>query len=488
MKRMATNRKLLAGVAKRDITTDREDVVVNDPLYAKALVLDDGDKQVVIVALDALAVGGIGDIKEDFLPKLRAGIASELGIPGSHVLVNSSHTHPQGRLLCEDDEQVARTLDAVKEAWSRRIEVTAGVGVGHENRLSVNRNLTMKDGKHWTIRYAHPCPPDEDVAAVGPIDDTIGIVRFDRADGSTHAVLYNFACHPLMGVPSRAVTANYPGFASALIEETLGGGAMALFLQGAAGDIVEEQFKDHGRARDAEPGGIRLGLSVLKALRGILTKDADLGVALERISLPRRTDIPDVMAALREEQAALLGSLRSTCLNLKTFVPLYVKYGLNPEYPSDYSYKYLQNEAIGNDELVRIDEENRRNLQKYADNIRVMERLTKIEEDLFALGEHQRLNEAAGFAPMETEVMGIRIGECVLITAPGEALVEIGFNVKRASPYEYTFMSAYTNGFVDYAAPVHHYAKGGYEVVECHLAPQWQHIYEAAAGRVISKL
>jgi hypothetical protein len=92
---------LRAGVAKSDITTDAEGIRINDPLYAKALALDDGKTKLAIIAMDVTAIGGIGEIKDDFLPKLRTRIESELGIPGPNVLVNASHTHPPGRLLCD---------------------------------------------------------------------------------------------------------------------------------------------------------------------------------------------------------------------------------------------------------------------------------------------------------------------------------------------------------------------------------------------------
>ena len=42
---------LRAGVAKSDITTNVEGVRINDPLYAKALVLDDGTTRLAIVAM-----------------------------------------------------------------------------------------------------------------------------------------------------------------------------------------------------------------------------------------------------------------------------------------------------------------------------------------------------------------------------------------------------------------------------------------------------
>ena len=68
---------LRAGVAKSDITTDAKDVAVNDPLYAKALVLDDGTTKLVIISMDAVAIGGICDVQDDFLPKLRSQIEKE---------------------------------------------------------------------------------------------------------------------------------------------------------------------------------------------------------------------------------------------------------------------------------------------------------------------------------------------------------------------------------------------------------------------------
>ena len=86
----------------------------------------------------------------------------------------------------------------------------------------MNRTLRLKNGQCWTVRHTNPCPPDEEVAGVGPIDPEIGILRIDRMDGRPLAVVYNFACHPLFGDPGGAVTANFPGVASQVIEENLG--------------------------------------------------------------------------------------------------------------------------------------------------------------------------------------------------------------------------------------------------------------------------
>ena len=84
--------ELLAGTAKVDIT-DRSAGLVNDPLYAKALVLKSESSTVVLVTIDAVAIGEIGRIGNEFLSTIRGQLEKELGIPAASVLINASHCH-----------------------------------------------------------------------------------------------------------------------------------------------------------------------------------------------------------------------------------------------------------------------------------------------------------------------------------------------------------------------------------------------------------
>ncbi len=481
-------RSLQAGVARRDITTDARDAIIHDRLYAKALVLKRDAITLVMLSLDAVAIGGIGDIKDDFLAKLHERIERELGIPACQVMVHATHTHPPGRLLCDDDAQVERTFDAVKCALKNLTPVVIGVGRGCDDRMIINRTLRLKDGKHWAIRQTNPCPPDEEVASLGPIDPSIGVLRIDRIDGRPLAVVYNYACHPLVGVPGGHVTANYPGFASQVIEEQLGDGAMALFLQGAAGDITEVCYKDIGRPRDAQPIGQVLGLRVLQAWREIKAADATLNALQKTVEFPRRTDIPERLEGLQCEQEKLLASLRYTSLNIKTFLPLYLQYRLSPDCPLDYAYGYLHAEQIGSQALSAMDDENRTNLKKYLSNINAMEKLARIQDKIETLKRHQAINAASGEATVRAVIQGYKIGACVMLAAPVEVLAEVGLNVKRASSYPHTFVLGFTNGYLHYGPPAADYDKGGYEVTECLLGPQWQAIYERAAQDIIRRL
>ena len=278
----ATAAPLRAGVAKADIT-DRAAGPVNDPLYTKALVLTDGETTLAIVTVDAVSLGEIGYISNDYLPTVRQRIEQELGIPPSNVVINTSHCH--GVVRSDVDELTVR---AVTEAFRNMVPVTAGAGTGHEDRIMENRRLKLKSGKVVDVRRAYSLPPDDEVAEVGPVDPEIGLLRFDREDGRILAVLYTFSVHPIHGVPSLGNTADMIGFSSKVLEDSLDEGTMALFLQGTAGDINPIHYKHTDHALDAELLGNMLGLSTLRAVKKIRTREVGpLKVINEKLDLPR---------------------------------------------------------------------------------------------------------------------------------------------------------------------------------------------------------
>ena len=477
---------LLAGVAKVDIT-NVDAGPVNDPLYAKALVLKSGDTTAVLVTVDAVAIGEIGPIKNDYLPKVREGLKADLGIPPGSVLVNASHCHG---IVCSDVAE--RTIAAVKAAHRKLVPVTVGAGAGHEDRIMENRRLKLKSGKVADVRHAYALPPDEEVAEVGPVDPQIGILRLDRADapGGTLAVLYNFACHPIQGVPSGGNTADLIGFSSKVIEENLGPDSLALFFQGCGGDINPALYKDVENPRSGEPLGNLLGLSTLRDARKIECRpDNRLVVRSETLTLPRR-DQTERIAALEAEQRRLLASLQGTSLNFKTFVPLYVKYGVSGDFPSYSSHRYLQEQKLGREDLAKLDADNRRNMKAYLQNIQTMEELTRVQTNLALLRKHQASLIASGKRTVDVELTGLRVGEWTLTTFPGELTVQIGLNIKKQFPQSRTFVAGYTNGYIYYAPTAEQLQNPGSAQEDCDtiLAPEWQAIYEPKAVEILRGL
>ena len=476
---------LRAGVSKINITKDRPSGLVNDPLYVKALVVDDGKTKAVIITMDII------NISLTDLDKIRTGIQKELKINGNNVMINASHNHWVNDQLAED--YLDRTINAVKEAQRNMVPVKVGGGSGTENRITMNRRLILKNGKEWTVRRGTPEPEDEKVKEIAePFDPEIGVLRIDRRDGTPLAVLYSFAGHNYTGVPNRGTTAGFPGFASKIIEENLENGVVALFMQGAAGDITPILYKDVNAPKQDEMHGTLLGLSTLQAWRNISPKKtAGVSVIREELLLPARTDIKKHIEGLEAQRTVILEYFKGegcgahgagTKLNFKAFLPLYIKYMMSPQYPSDYSYRYMQEEKIGINDLEMMDADNKRDMEKYLNSIYKMEELIVTEANLGYLKKSNPQN------PIKAEIMGLKIGDFVLITFSGELFCEIGLNIKKKSPYEYTFVTGYTNGSVGYSPTRDAYNGDAYEVSLSKLAPEWQKIFENKALEILKKL
>ncbi len=473
--------EMLAGVAKIDIT-DRTGPV-NDPCFAKALVLKSGETTAVLITLDAVAVGGIGRIGNGFMASVRTGL-QELGIAPSSVVVNASHCHG---IVRGDLEPLV--IQAVKEALKNLVPVKAGSGSGSETRISENRRLKMKDGSMVDMRRAYSMPLDEAVASVGPIDPQVGVLRLDGDDGTPLAVLYQFACHPIMNPPSKGCSADYPGFASKVVEDATG--AMAFFVQGCGGDINPVRYKEVTRTADAEPLGTMLGAKVLVAARKIETKDDEvLQVSNATISLPRAADYEARIARIEEEQKKLIAALKPTNINFKSFLPLLLQHKLWPETPSHYSQSYLHDQALDRKGISQLDADNRVLVENYLGNIEIMERLTRLNANMALLKMHLKQTQEAAKPTLEVEVCGLRVGDFKLVTFPGEVTVQVGLNIKKAANDARAFVSGYTNGYIWYTPTVEQRLNSGYAQEDCDtlVAPEWQQIFETKALEVLRDL
>lgn len=473
---------LRAGLARIDIT-DRAAGPVHDPSYAKALVLQDGDTRLALVTVDAVAVGEIGRIGNGFLAAVRARLQQELGLPPEAVIVNASHCH--GVVRGDTAELV---VQAVREAAAGLVPVRAAAGVGHEDGISENRRLTLKDGTEADMRRAYALPRDAAVAAVGPIDPKIGLLRLDREDGRPLAVLYHFACHPIMNPPSKGSSADYPGVASRVIEENLG--AMAFFVQGCGGDLNPVRYKEVHLPQDAEPLGHRLGLSVLRGLKPLQSQAAGLKVRREVIALPRAADFEARIAAIEAEQKRLLAALRGTTLEFKAFLPLLLQQKLAPEFPSHHAQSYLHERARGRSDLERQDADNRAAVEAYLHNLGVLEQLTRLNANLALLKKHQAQTLAAGRATLDAEVCAVRIGDFKWVTFPGEVTVQVGLDIQKAAADPTAFVSGYTNGYIYYTATAAQRRNRGYAQEDCDVlvAPEWQQQFERKALELLRGL
>lgn len=474
--------QLLAGAARAGINT--VDAKVNDPLFAKVLLLKSEETTAAIVSLDYICMGGgIGELSDGFFEMLKTRVQA-MGI--DHLICGTTHTHTPGTMYVTDAsvaEGVCKALELAKEKLEPAL---VGFGKGRDESFLINRTLTLKDGTAWSIRQAHPCPPGEEIAALEEADDGIDILRVDRLDGSPLCVLFTFGCHPLLGYAHNRTTANYPGVAERIIEDQTG--AVAMLLQSSGGDVTEIGYKDYDRPKCCDGPGMTLGLAVLKALKDIRTEKVRcFETALRQVIFPRRTGTPQIREALLSRQRALAMELGNCPLDFKAFLPLYMKYLTDPEYPLDYAYAYLREEALGKRQLRDQDKINRGNLKKYLRNIRIMEELSKLATTLETLQWHEDHNAASGQTHIRGEVAGLRLGDALFVTAPVEPLSAVGRRIKSLTERQLFFVG-YANGYMHYGAPEDCYNNGGYETIECMLDSGWLTEYEGAVKEILEEL
>lgn len=237
--------KLRAGASRIEITppvgTDLTGFIarenpsdgVRDPLYVRALVLDDGDQQVALVSCDLLG------FDQKLVVDIRDRIAAATGIPAPRILLACTHTHggPATITLVDcgqiDPAYVKRLLPRIANAV---VEAQANL-----------RPATLALGSTASTTGVHNRRTPGDI-----IDPEVGLLRVDSANGRPIAVVVNYTCHPTsLDGTNRQITADYPGLVCSRIEEATG--AISLFLMGAIGDVGpitrgDETLKSIGNA------------------------------------------------------------------------------------------------------------------------------------------------------------------------------------------------------------------------------------------------
>jgi len=204
-----------------------------DPLYARVLVLEVGEKRLALVDLDYGRTFGPPAIE-----RLRASARQSSGI--SYVLVQATHTHAGPVIMDEyassapawESAAIEKIGKAIDDAHARAVEVRLGIGYG-ETYIGYNRRRLNPGGTvtmFWRNQTHVP---------TAPVDPTVSVLRVDTSDGNPLAVLVNYACHPVVfGPDNLQFSADFPGVMTKTVEQAFGPHPpLCFFLQGAPGDI-----------------------------------------------------------------------------------------------------------------------------------------------------------------------------------------------------------------------------------------------------------
>lgn len=64
----------------------------------------------------------------------------------------------------------------------------------------------------------------------------------------------------------------------------------------------------------------------------------------------------------------------------------------------------------------------------------------------------------------KTWLQGILLGEVALVGVPGEFFTTLGIQIKRRSPFRYTYVIGLANDYIDYIPDTKAFDLGGYQV------------------------
>jgi neutral ceramidase len=303
--------QLNGGTAKVDITPpigawlsgygsrNKPSEGILDPLYAKALVLDDGQGKIAIVSADLLWV----PLK--MTNEIRQQVQEKLGIPPQNVMICGTHTHFAPKIdriaknwpdaaAAQIDESYIQILkkkifDSIMLADKDSRQVSLSVGKGQISEIVYNRRTKKPDG---TVAMTFNLPPASPDLTFGPVDPELCLLRVDDPNGALVTAVVNYACHPVSGDPIRDkfyyISADYPAYTAQVVEQAEGGNC--IFLLGTAGNINPVRLdRTHPRMQT----GKALGGAVLRHLQFTQPRgDVKISALKQPVSLPLKKDLP----------------------------------------------------------------------------------------------------------------------------------------------------------------------------------------------------
>jgi len=185
-------------------------VGVHDPLTVRAIAVND-------TALAAIDVIGIDATMSERIRK-------RCVLPDDKVVLTAVHNHGgpvsmRARLgVSADEDYLAQLETACVDAIDR--------AVAHQQPASLH-----------ACHGGDPAFARNRRHAGGITDPTVPVLRIHDANGNMLAVLFSYACHPVvLGADNRLWTADYPHFARVALESAYPG-AMAMFVTGCCGDV-----------------------------------------------------------------------------------------------------------------------------------------------------------------------------------------------------------------------------------------------------------
>ncbi|MGB4741240.1 MAG: neutral/alkaline non-lysosomal ceramidase N-terminal domain-containing protein [Fuerstiella sp.] len=421
---------LKAGAAISNITPPLGELIVggwqpfpakhiHDELFARCLVLDDGNTRLAFVICDNVG------IPREVFDLAGSQIEEATGLLKTHVLMASTHTHSAttargpSKVIWQDeltDYQkfiASRISDGVQIAINNLEPAKIAWGTVDEPSEVFNRRwfvtdpnlLTNPFGETDKVRMNPPAGSASLLRPAGPTDPQVSFVSVQSTSGRPIALLANYSLHYVGGVPVGDVSADYFGYFAKKIEQKLDAGDqekpfVGILSNGTSGDVNNINFQ---------------------------TK------SVRREPYSKMQEVAEKVAAKVYEAHQQLNFTEHVTLAAETF-----ELPLNVRQPTPEMLEHLAAATASQP----VDAKRQSKEQIYA------ERLAKLKD-----------------APESITVLlqAFRIGELGIAAIPFETFTEIGLELKQRSPLKQTFTIELANGSFGYLPTPEQHLLGGYE-------------------------
>ncbi len=260
---------------------------VHDPVFAKALVVSDGDRRFVILTADILG------FPPAFKPALVERLASD-GWTSERIMLLPSHSHTSiemnainpanvfgiKQIGIYDQELFEWTITRCRSVILAAANDLKPVTIGTSSRAIDGWNRNRRDRG-------------------GPTDNALTVTRIDTTDGKPLTVLVNFTAHPtFMGAEQMLFSGGWPGYLQRKLEALIGYDVIVMFYNGAEGDQSPVNRLNSGSDRwvAAEQYGGGLASQAMDLWRTITPhRDIVFAFHAQPIDLPTLRWHPDFM-------------------------------------------------------------------------------------------------------------------------------------------------------------------------------------------------
>lgn len=404
---------------------------VLDDIYAKAAVLDDGKKVVALVVCDLIS------LPRPTVVDARELIESQTGIPGSNVMISATHSHT-GPVLTR--ESARDELDGGSKELSKNYTaelpklIAKSVAEAHSKltpaRISFARESEPRlafNRRYWMKDGSVGWNPGKrNPNTLRPVGPIDPEVGVIYVESTANKPLFTYVNYAMHPDTTGGpfVSADYPGALGRILALYKGGEMVTIFANGACGNL------NHVNVNWPDPQ------------KG--TNEANrLGTIVAGAVCKAYMDLAPVSNATLRVRTELVS------------LPL-------PKFTEE---ELTEARAIA----ARKDPKT-----KFLDLVKTFKVLDVA---------------ARNGKPHEVEVQVITMGkDLAWVSLPGEMFVELGLNIKAASPFKQTHIAELANGAIGYIPNRSAYAEGNYEVVSARCAEGSGELLVSAAVRILQEL